>query len=57
MTFEQWIELVDRHISATVGLGRDDLPDMAYRTEYEAGTSPRDMARMALREAGWPIVR
>jgi hypothetical protein len=46
--FQSWYREVDRAISAMVGLGRDDLPDMPYRDWFDDGMSTGKAARRAL---------
>lgn len=49
MTFEKWKAIVDFEIAGELnGLTSDDLPDMLYRDEYDAGTDPYVMAVLAI---------
>lgn len=44
-SFEQWMAQVDNYVSALIGLSTGDLPDRPYYDEYEAGTTPKEMAK------------
>lgn len=49
-TFEEWKKLVDAHVSALLGLGIDDLPDLVdAQREYSEGTTPSQFAVKAIR--------
>lgn len=52
-SFEQWLKKVDSKVENTVGIGISDLPDIDYLDRYEAGDTPTQAAKAALREAGW----
>lgn len=54
MTFEAWKAEVNRIVASVLdGLNTDDLVDMPYRDEYRDGTTPGDMAYMALEANGF----
>ena len=42
LTFEVWMQEVDRLLYATVGIGYEDLPDWRWMDEWEEGVTPRD---------------
>ena len=42
--FGLWLFMLDATISRHVGLTAADLPDQAYRDEYDAGTDPTEYA-------------
>ncbi len=42
MTFDQWMEQVDRCCQLDFGLSIHDLPDMLFRDAYDSGLSPQD---------------
>lgn len=44
-SFEEWMAQVDRYVEALIGLSTGDLPDRPYYDEYEAGTTPKEMAK------------
>lgn len=53
LTFEQWLKKVDEILEdLLVGLNSQDLPDMNYRDYYDEGTSPKRMAKIAMKNAG-----
>lgn len=51
MTFDTWKARVNVLVESKLGLSTDDLPDMDYYSEFEAGTSPAEMADMVLSQA------
>lgn len=53
MTFKEWMKEVNEEVESICGMGVYDLPDCCFRDEYEAGTPPREMAVMALENAGF----
>lgn len=58
MKFERWMKQVDVQlfrqsygaISSTL-----DLADQCYRDQFDSGTTPAEMARMALEDEGFPF--
>lgn len=53
MTFKEWMKEVDREVQEFCGVGVDDLPDCCFRDEYDAGSTPLDMAYLVLEQAGF----
>jgi hypothetical protein len=53
MTFDQWMDKVDRLVTAALGLSVHDLPDCCYRDWYDEGLTPRQAARRAIRNANY----
>lgn len=53
LTFKQWMAEVDDELESICGLGHLDLPDANYRDEYDAGTTPAEMAEMVLEQEGF----
>lgn len=52
-TFDDWMARVDLIIAAILsGLTSEDLTDVCYRDMYDAGETPRQAARCAIRESG-----
>jgi Family of unknown function (DUF5419) len=52
-TFEQWMALVDDAIDRIVGLSSSDIEDYDYRGSFDAGASPRIVAKSALANSGF----
>jgi len=50
MTFDEWITEVDEEIGGICGLSTDDLADAPYYDNWNAGTTPEDMAQIVLVE-------
>lgn len=50
--FSQWMRKVDALISASIGLGANDLEDHPYYDWYEDGVSPASAAKRVIRSAG-----
>jgi hypothetical protein len=50
-SFERWLAEVNNLIEQRTGLGYDYLPDCPYRDWYEAGVSPANAARKAIKRA------
>lgn len=42
MTFEQWMDRVDRCCQLDFGMSIHDLPDMCFRDAYDSGLGPED---------------
>ena len=42
MTFDQWMDRVDRCCQLDFGLSIRDLPDMCFRDAYDSGLTPED---------------
>lgn len=53
MTFEQWMEAVDRETQKRSPVSIHDLPDQPFWDQWNDGTTPAEMAEMALEDAGW----
>ena len=51
MTFEQWMQLVDKEINNLTGLSSSDLVDCCYRDWYDDGVNPRAAARRAIKNS------
>lgn len=49
--FDAWLKKVDACISAETGLGYRDLPDWNYRDSFEAGETPAQAAKQAIKAA------
>jgi hypothetical protein len=54
LSFDRWMIQVDKHLRSLSGLVSEDIGDSSYRDNYEAGTTPQDMARIALRDSDFP---
>ena len=52
-SFEDWMKAVNQHLLSICGMEADDLPDAAYRDNYDEGTSPKAMAKKVLTEEGF----
>ncbi len=52
-SFGEWMVEVNLALIDTCGLGYMDLPDKAYRDEFDSGTTPEDMAYLALEDEGF----
>lgn len=55
MSFDQWFAQVDQEIWLICGLGADDLADCPYRDWYNDGITPKEAARRALKNEGFPF--
>lgn len=42
MTFSEWLNEVDRHLEARLGLGHRYLPDYFWRDMYDDEVDPED---------------
>lgn len=51
LTFEQWKNQVDEWLISSTGMTSEDLPDIDYFGLYEAGDSPKQAAKEAIRNA------
>lgn len=51
--FTEWLRKVDAAVTATCGIGIDDLPDYAYSDYHEDGMTPKETARLVLQEEGF----
>ena len=40
MTFKQWMKEVNHHLSISIGMTSEDIPDFPYRDMYEDEVSP-----------------
>ena len=45
-TFNEWYEETNLHFIWQTGVGADDLPDIVWWAEYDAGTPPENMPRI-----------
>lgn len=50
-TFEDWMDAVDKHVTALIGCSVHDLPDCPFADWYADGMSPRAAAVRAVRNA------
>ena len=56
MTFEEWLQAVDIVVgSIAFGLSVHDLPDIDFRSLYEAGEMAQTAAEEALAAADFPF--
>lgn len=46
--FDTWMDALNRHVSARLGLDAGDLPDLCFRDFYEDDMTPREGAEHAL---------
>ncbi|MBO1360266.1 hypothetical protein J2D73_10755 [Acetobacter sacchari] len=53
--FHGYMRVVDAWIARCAGAGVFDLPDRGWRDAYDDEVPPRDAAREALEEAGFPF--
>lgn len=53
MGFDRWMAAVNKIVEDTCGLTTDDLSDYGYRTAYDDGCSPKEVAQAVLDENGW----
>jgi hypothetical protein len=54
-TFESWMAAVDAAVSQIAFVSVHDLPDIDFRSLYEAGESPQTAAHEALEYADYPL--
>ena len=54
-TFESWMAAVDAAVSQMAFLSVHDLPDIDFRSLYDAGESPQTAAHEALEYADYPF--
>ena len=54
-TFESWMAAVDAAVSQIAFVSVHDLPDIDFRSLYEAGESPQTAAHEALENADYPL--
>ncbi len=52
LTFEAWMAMVNKIVSAVIIVDTSDLPDMPYSQWYEEGVRTTTAAKRAIREAG-----
>lgn len=52
MEYKTWMEQVDNEVSELCGMSVHDLPDFPSWDLWDAGETPAEGAREALREAG-----
>lgn len=50
MTFEAWLQLVDRELVGMCGFTHADLPDTSYHDMYDDGCTPTEVAGTVLAE-------
>lgn len=58
IAFEGWMEQVDQalaRLSYGAVFSHLDLADQCYRDQFDSGTTPAEMARMALEDEGFPF--
>ena len=55
MSFEEWMEQVDRVIAKICGLGYMDLADWHYWDAWNDGISAEEAAFSVLEEEGFPF--
>ena len=51
--FSQWMEAVDQSVWMIAGCSVHDLPDCNFRSMFDDGATPAEMANEALKEAGF----
>ncbi len=51
-SFEVWLEKVDEELGRAVALSSEDLPDWNYRSAYDNGFTPKEVATQILLEGG-----
>jgi hypothetical protein len=51
--FKVWMKEVDNEVIALCGVSVHELPDVAFRDNFDDDVSPEEMAEIALEEAGW----
>lgn len=51
LSFDQWMQVVNRLVEAGIGLSTDDLPDMPYRDWYDDGMKTARAAARAVNGA------
>ena len=56
MSFEEWMQRVDRVVgNIAFGLSAHDLPDIDFRSLYDAGETAQTAAEAALAAADFPF--
>jgi hypothetical protein len=56
MSFEEWMQAVDQTVgSIAFGLSVNDLPDIDFRSLYDAGETTQTAAEEALAYADFPL--
>lgn len=55
MTYKNWMIAVDQEIQKIAIIGLYDLPDCTYYDWYEADYTPKEAAKMALENTGFPF--
>lgn len=55
MTFERWMDQVDRILASMCGFTSSDLADIAYWDMWHDGASPQEAAEEALNNEGFPF--
>ena len=53
LTFEEWMQKVNRIIEGLVGISADDLADQNYRDMFDMGDTPGEAARTVLENEGF----
>lgn len=53
LTYEEWMEEVNKEVEAIAGVSVHDLPDFPSRDWYEAEVDPVEAAEDVLADAGW----
>jgi len=53
MSFEEWMEEVDKEVTDRSGLSVNDLPDINFRDLFLSGADPEEAAEEVLENAGY----
>ncbi len=53
MSYDAWMKKVDQEVSKLCGMSVHDLPDFPSWDLWDAGETPEEAAKEALREAGF----
>ena len=53
MTFEQWMDKIDRILEYNLGISYRDLPDIDYRSLFESEVPAIEAAAIAIKNAGY----
>lgn len=51
ISFEKWMEQVNKEVLAKTGMDSRDLPDVCYRDMWEDDYTPKTAAKKAIRNA------
>lgn len=55
LTFQQWLQKVDRELIRRCGLGHRDLADFAYFDSYSDECDPEEVAISVLEDNDFPF--